>query len=396
MYMNPLDHPDILPSVLDFCDGRNLSNALQVNHLWNQVATRLLNKRRHFYSLLAKEKTIRLCGEKICNFLGRVRCIPAGVMVFAFRAGNRKSYQRALSSIHRKLPCGAKMIGCDGDGIIGSNGCGIPEEIMEDDGSETCLSCLVIPKVPGVVVQTYKGGEDLPDPFCCQDELRASDYGTTFEGFDFSSVKLVVSLSTVSLNPLLALTSVPNTFHLYLQSACGNDTQVVGGVPEDGSIFVNGVADREIMLAGMALGGDSFSYGTLVTNGNKLEIANSLEDLAVQVHTSDIKNMACFLCICVGRGEDFHGAKNVESQLVQKAFPGIPISGFFGQGEIGEIGTHSFLPLKSSQKSDQLSTPLQPTPKKSRRNRKRNLAQGYTSAYGFMLIHPARQSTSSP
>ena len=336
------------------------------------------------------------CAEKVCLFLDGIRCIPAGVMAFAFRIGRQKFYQRAMSSIYRMLPRGAKMIGCVVDGIIGINDSGTPEEIMEDDDSKACLSFLVIPKVSGVVVQTYKGGEDLPDPFYSQKKLQADDYGTIFEGFDFSSVKLVVSLSTMRLSPLLALTSVPNTFHVYLQSACGCDAQLVGGVPEFGSIFVNGEIDQETLIAGMTLGGDSFSRGALVTNEDKSEIANSLEDLAMQVQTADVKNMACFLCICVGRGEYFHEAKSVESQLVQKAFPGIPICGFFGQGEIGEIGTHNFSSLNSAQKSDESSVPLESAPKRPRRKGTKNFAQGFTSAYGFMLIQPAGQSTSSP
>ena len=185
------------------------------------------------------------------------------------------------------------------------------------------------------------------------------------------------------------LTLVPNAFHEHLQSVCGCDAQLVGGVGEFHSIFVNGEVDEEIIVAGMALGDDSFSCHILVISKDKSEITTSLEDLAMQVQTADVKNMACFLCSYFGGGIDFHEAKSVESQLVQRAFPGIPICGFFGQGA---IGTHQF----SSQKSDELLTPLESAPNRPRIKGKENLVHFLTSAYGFMLIQAAGQSTSSP
>lgn len=43
-----------------------------------------------------------------------------------------------------------------------------------------------------------------------------------------------------------------------------------------------------------------------------------------------------FMFACVGRGAQFYRARgNVEADAFRKAFPGVPLFGFFGNGEIG-------------------------------------------------------------
>ena len=41
---------------------------------------------------------------------------------------------------------------------------------------------------------------------------------------------------------------------------------------------------------------------------------------------------------CSGRGESLFGESDHESQLFQSTFPGVPLGGFFGGGEIGPVG----------------------------------------------------------
>ena len=43
---------------------------------------------------------------------------------------------------------------------------------------------------------------------------------------------------------------------------------------------------------------------------------------------------------CVGRGHHLHHAYNVEADIFKKHFPGVPLFGMFGNGEIG----HDYLP----------------------------------------------------
>lgn len=46
---------------------------------------------------------------------------------------------------------------------------------------------------------------------------------------------------------------------------------------------------------------------------------------------------------CLGRGEGLYGEQNFDSRLFQRYFPGVPVSGFFCNGEIGPVGKSTFL-----------------------------------------------------
>ncbi|XP_062506837.1 uncharacterized protein LOC134183351 [Corticium candelabrum] len=389
--LSPLQLPNIVRDVLDFCDGRSLCNSLQVNHLWHQTASSLLKRRCRFSSLLVTGESMNECAEKARRFVVSVRSIPAAVIAFAYGVRRRKTYEKGMAAIYRALPRGTKMIGALVDGIIGMTETGVAEEILEAEEDEVCLSVLVVPKVPGLTVQTFNCGENFSRSVC--PTMSSSDYIEMFEGFNFNSVKLIITLETMRLDRYLGMTSVPNNFLEFMLSSCGHGSQIVGGVPEPYSIFIDGTLHREAVVAGMALGGDAFSYGALVSNGDKYEIDEQLQHLRLQVELSQLMNMACFLCICVGRGECLHGEKSVESRLIQKRFSGVPICGFFGQGEVGVMGTHDFTPSQPTQNPEE--SIESPSAKKPRRKSKRNLAQGFTSSYGFMLIHPPKSKSVS-
>ena len=49
----------------------------------------------------------------------------------------------------------------------------------------------------------------------------------------------------------------------------------------------------------------------------------------------DWRKSIMLVVMCVERGEGCYGKPNVESDIVSKVFPGVPMFGFFGYGEIG-------------------------------------------------------------
>ena len=46
---------------------------------------------------------------------------------------------------------------------------------------------------------------------------------------------------------------------------------------------------------------------------------------------------------CLGRGSGLYGAPDVESRAFERALPGVPLGGFFGNGEIGPVRGRTFL-----------------------------------------------------
>ena len=52
---------------------------------------------------------------------------------------------------------------------------------------------------------------------------------------------------------------------------------------------------------------------------------------------------AALLCSCVGRGEQLYGRPDHDSHAFLRAVGGLPLGGFFCNGEIGPVGGRPFL-----------------------------------------------------
>ena len=60
------------------------------------------------------------------------------------------------------------------------------------------------------------------------------------------------------------------------------------------------------------------------------------------------KHTIGFMLACVGRGHHLHHTGNVEADIFKRHFPGVPLFGVFGNGEIG----YNYLPDYTSQEKD--------------------------------------------
>jgi small ligand-binding sensory domain FIST len=68
-----------------------------------------------------------------------------------------------------------------------------------------------------------------------------------------------------------------------------------------------------------------------------------LKQYQIQIEPDNASPVGALLFSCVGRGEGLYGEPNFDSQLFNRYFHGIPISGFFCGGEIGPVGDATFL-----------------------------------------------------
>ncbi len=57
----------------------------------------------------------------------------------------------------------------------------------------------------------------------------------------------------------------------------------------------------------------------------------------------DARPVAAMLCSCNGRGANLFGAPDHDARGVAAALGPIPLAGFFCNGEIGPVGTKTFL-----------------------------------------------------
>jgi len=69
-----------------------------------------------------------------------------------------------------------------------------------------------------------------------------------------------------------------------------------------------------------------------------------LELLLARHHrTSSTEAVGALMFSCLGRGEGLYGQPNYDSRLFDRYFAGVPVSGFFCNGEIGPVGNTTFL-----------------------------------------------------
>lgn len=116
-----------------------------------------------------------------------------------------------------------------------------------------------------------------------------------------------------------------------------SDVVIIGGLVESFVMVDNEVKNAGVV--GLAFTGNVEAV-SMVHHGETVEgVQESLKELRKCGITCN-KNTACFMVSCIGRGQEFYHAKNVETGIFQQVFPGIPVVGFFGNGELG-LDLHS-------------------------------------------------------
>ena len=97
----------------------------------------------------------------------------------------------------------------------------------------------------------------------------------------------------------------------------------------------------------------AIAIGDRVRTGQRIQFhlrdaktsAEDLEQLLVhyQQNTIEADAVGALMFSCLGRGEYLYGEENFDSSLFQKYLPSLPVSGFFCNGEIGPVGSSTFL-----------------------------------------------------
>lgn len=140
----------------------------------------------------------------------------------------------------------------------------------------------------------------------------------------------------------------------------------------DSLLFV----DNEIKntgVIGLGIAGEAVQAVSIVHHGETPSgVTKSLQQLH-NFNFSSSESCACFMVSCVGRGEKFYSARNVESQIFKQVFPKVPIGGFFGNGELGlDLQSTEGQPLKDS-----------------------HFLHSYSSVFCMCSLEPGRRTTES-
>ena len=94
-------------------------------------------------------------------------------------------------------------------------------------------------------------------------------------------------------------------------------------------------------MQGIVFNGPSLHVASVIL-GQKVKNEKAVERELKRLKDSNVQSgqTIAFMFSCCGRGHYFYKKNNVESTVFRRLFPGIPLLGFFGNGEIG----HEHLP----------------------------------------------------
>ncbi len=105
-------------------------------------------------------------------------------------------------------------------------------------------------------------------------------------------------------------------------------------------------------LIGADRGAGSLAIGEIVQEGQTVQFhvrdadaaSEDLSELVARDHARHRdKPLGALLFSCCGRGRGLFGRPDHDVSVVRKELGGIPLAGFFAQGEIGPVGTNNYL-----------------------------------------------------
>ncbi|KAH8020242.1 hypothetical protein HPB51_025515 [Rhipicephalus microplus] len=125
-------------------------------------------------------------------------------------------------------------------------------------------------------------------------------------------------------------------------ASCGMRRFALGGAVLEHMAVNNGLkgADHAVLCAGLSFSGDSVRAASKIV-APTVEGTDRVERELMQFrHESgfdswDKSSTYGYMFACVARGARLHGKTNVESEVFSRVFPGVPLMGVFGNGEIG-------------------------------------------------------------
>lgn len=118
------------------------------------------------------------------------------------------------------------------------------------------------------------------------------------------------------------------------------DTAIRDGRYKLNHIVAANLSKQSITLAQELSPGESLFWAMRDTLSAEREMKQALEQ--AQMKLGDTPDFA-MLFPCMGRGPNFYGNRDRDLEILQKHQPGLPIIGFYGNGEIGPLESENHL-----------------------------------------------------
>ncbi|KAL1431906.1 hypothetical protein MTO96_013993 [Rhipicephalus appendiculatus] len=364
---------EISELILSFMSCRELGVCAQVCSLWNATAKRLKSKRSgvvYSFEPLKRKRRVDARGEHSRDFPGNeaksfVQSIkdawsePGHALVFGTRLLHRYLAPPQKTAVRR--PCQVEhcsevtehvasllpppcflLFGAAG-GVVGMNASGCPIELERGEGVSGVLLPARLPEGvrvrPFMVRRDHVSRQNRPVDWFATDTFK-SLVGLPV-GEDAVDVKCVLwfTVSDVAFgeNYQLMYDMVTDVV-----ASCGMRRFALGGAVLEQMAVNNGLkgADHAVLCAGLCFSGDSVRAASKIV-APTVKGAERVERELMQFRLEsgfdswDKSSTFGYMFACVARGARLHGKTNVESEVFARVFPGVPLMGVFGNGEIG-------------------------------------------------------------
>ncbi|XP_036271478.1 F-box only protein 22 isoform X2 [Pipistrellus kuhlii] len=337
---------EVVERVLSFLPARALLRVAGVSRLWRESVRRVLRAQRGVAWISAgpadagppqEHCLVRAAAAELQN----VHILPQTVLYMADsdtfisleecrghkRARKRATMESAMA-LEKLFPRQCQVLGVVAPGIVVTpmgSGSHRPQEVEIGESG----FALLFPQVEGIKIQPFRFTKN---PKNLTLERRRFTEAGLLDNPELRVV-LVFGYNCCKVGASSYLQRVVRTF---------SDTNVVvaGGQVDNLVSLTNDTCPVDVDgagVAGLALSGQRVQ-GATVLLGEDVGDERAAEAAVQRLKAAGIpeRHTVGFMFACVGRGAQFYrGRAHVEADAFRKAFPGVPLFGFFGNGEIG-------------------------------------------------------------
>lgn len=319
----------VVQKIFQYLSYKSLCYAAQVCKLWSSTATTEYQHRLSFDARLMpvpdSDKKGKVKLDRFNDYLDEIRIQP-DVLI------RSTMDQYGENFIVPKLPPGTIFINGQTNGVIGPEGIGGPCKELES------------PFFPGHSFLSFQRSKNLElSYFLIKDDTRIE------KDMNFNDI-CSKDVSEIE-NPVVLIFTTylkrmdTNTLIKYMKKTFERTTlTIIGGKCMDLSVSISQDQMVKHCTAGIILSGTFLKSSDLIIvndNKNPEVLETSLQEMKLKMSKRftngklDISRCIMILISCIGKGEEYYGKSNVESDLIHKVFPGVNVYGYFGQGEIG-------------------------------------------------------------
>jgi len=375
--VNALMLEEIVEHILKCLPIKALNRVASVSKDWHKISCRIKQSRQQIAWLLYSEDDHGGIEYHIGRHLNVIASQPTVALVFCSASLHNKSISVAarnrttatsssrpvkreklsfVAYMRRVLPASCQLLGLVADGVIGTRF--DTNTTSELESSSCAAACLLLPQLDGIDIVSFQ----LPGRDCSAHSNEVNfnnsrntvsvDHDVVVEKLSNSEVDDVTKMPAhkdvrLVLLLLTEMNAADSEFgHALVRRYGPNSVVIAGGFGDE---VISGFTSETLHSdtnnqsssgLGIAFCGQRLHVTSAIVDAdicNPMKVEACLRRLSgSSLLPPSSKNSFGIMFACMGRGRQFYNDEtNVESSAFARVFPGVPLIGFFGNGEIG-------------------------------------------------------------